>query len=228
LAPLVVILAQTPGWEQRAHSYGRSLDEALGCAKDLSEYAARAELLKRLTSLNDDILGVYSRTARMPPNHGQIELYWMVIGAVARLLDVDIEALTAVVMAHELAHALTHLGLDSNRSRWGDGFWNCDKGILEGLAQYYTHMTAKALKDERGYDHIWTAYSQLTNLQEQNGATIYVNHLEWVKTVSPEAMRSSLLELRRGHIKHNLLEFSDTLEVTAERYSDPSKKRGRA
>src|SRR5208283_1566842 len=112
------------------------LDQTFSLAQELAAYAAKAELLKRITEINEDILGVYMPTARLIPDRGQIEIYWVVIGAVARLLGVDDEGLAVVVMAHELAHAYTHVGLDSNRNRWEDGFWGCDPGIVEGLAQY--------------------------------------------------------------------------------------------
>jgi hypothetical protein len=162
----IVRLSQIPTWEERSKEYSFRLYGATKLAEELAEGAAKAELLKRITGINEDILGAYMPTARLIPDRGQIELYWVVIGAVARLLGVDTEALAVVVMAHELAHAYTHLGLDSNGSRWEKGFWGCDGGILEGLAQYYTHMTAQAMRDERGHEKIWIAYEQLTSLQQ--------------------------------------------------------------
>jgi hypothetical protein len=125
LKPLIATLRHIPEWEDRSKDYGVRLHGATRLAEELAECAAKAELLKRITQINEDILGVYMPTARLIPDKGQIELYWVVIGAVARLLGVDTEALAVVVMAHELAHAYTHLGLDSNRNRWEDGFWEC-------------------------------------------------------------------------------------------------------
>jgi len=127
-------------------------------------------------------------------------------------------------MAHELAHAYTHLGLDSDGSRWEDGFWGCDPGIVEGLAQYYTHMTARAMRDERGHEKVWSAYDQLTKLQKNNGAKVYVNHLDWVENISPEAMRFGLLELRRGLVEKKLAPFTDMLSGLAERYARKPKR----
>jgi hypothetical protein len=209
LTPLIGRLSEIPEWKQRSNDYRFRLDGATRLAEELAGYAAQAELLKRITQINQDILGVYMPTARLIPDKGQIELYWVVIGAVARLLGVDTEALAVVVMAHELAHAYTHLGLDSNKNRWEDGFWGCDPGITEGLAQYYTHLTAAALKKERGYDRVWTAYEQFTNLQKANGAKVYVNHLTWMETISPEAIRQALLDLRGGLIASNFQEFRE-------------------
>jgi hypothetical protein len=224
LEPLVARLGGIPEWGQRADGYRFWLDGTTKLAISLEEHAAKAELLKRITQINDDILGVYMPTARLIPDKGQIELYWVVIGAVARLLGADTEALAVVVMAHELAHAYTHLGLDSNGSRWEENFWNCDRGVLEGLAQYYTHMTARAMKDERGCDEVWTAYDQLTQLQQKNEAKLYVNHLEWVKDISPEAMRFALLDVRRGLIHRNFKDFSVALKLLAERYTQKPKR----
>jgi hypothetical protein len=218
LKPLVVALAQTDAWRQRAEQYSTKVNQAVGLADELASYAAQAKLLKRITEINEDILGVYMPIARLIPDRGQIEVYWVVIGAVARLLGVDAEALAVVVIAHELAHAYTHVGLDSNSNRWEEGFWGCDRGILEGLAQFYTHMTVLALKDERGYERVWTAYDQLTKLQGANGADLYVNHLNWLDTISPETMRLVLLDLRRGHIERDFDSFCEAMTNFANRY----------
>lgn len=222
LNPLVQKLHQIPEWQQRADVYRHLLHGASDLAKDLSDYVAKAQLLKRITEINEDILGVYMPISQMFPDRGQIEIYWVVIGTVARLLGVDTEALAVVVMSHELAHAYTHVGLDSNRNRWEEGFWNCDRGIVEGLAQYYTHMAAAALKDERGYDKIWIAYDALTKLQGKNKATNYVNHIQWMDKVSPEAMRQALLDLRLGHMEREFGAFGEALKYLAQRY--PVKK----
>jgi hypothetical protein len=149
LGSLVAALLHIEGWYERAERYGATLDGTAKLAAELADYVAKAELLKRMTEINEDILGVYMPTSRLFPDRGQIEIYWVVIGALACLLGVDAEALAVVVMAHELAHAYTHVGLDSNSNRWEDGFWECDRGIVEGLAQFYTHKTAEALTYKR-------------------------------------------------------------------------------
>ena len=218
LQVLVATLLRTEEWKERAGRYGVTLEGTIKLASDLADYAGKAELLKRVTEINEDILGVYMPTSRLLPDRGQIEIYWVVIGALARLLGVDAEALAVVVMAHELAHAYTHVGLDSNSNRWEDGFWECHKGIVEGLAQFYTHKTAEALRDERGHDRVWIAYARLTDLQKANGASAYVNHLAWVKAISPEAMRQGLLDLRRGHIQREFEPFCEALDYLARRY----------
>jgi hypothetical protein len=224
LKPLVGTLLEIPEWQQRAEQYRNRLIWAGELADSLVEYATRAQLLKRITEINEDILGVYAANSRLFPDRGRIEIYWLVIGALARLLGVDTEALAVVVIMHELAHAYTHVGLDSNSNRWEDGFWECDKRIVEGLAQFYTHMAAEALRDERGYDRVWIAYKQITELQKRNGATAYVNHLDWVNRISPEAMRLGLLDLRRGYIKREFSSFCGTLDDIAHRYPPKGKR----
>jgi hypothetical protein len=47
-----------------------------------------------------------------------IEIYWISIGFAAPQCGVDVEPLTYVVLAHELAHAYTHLGQDIDGNRW--------------------------------------------------------------------------------------------------------------
>jgi hypothetical protein len=223
LGSLVATLLHADGWHERAERYGTTLEGTAKLASELADHAAKAELLRRITEINEDILGVYMPTSHLFPDRGRIEIYWVVIGTLALLLGVDAEALAVVVMAHELAHAYTHVGLDSNSNRWEEGFWECDRGIVEGLAQFYTHMTAAALKKERGYDRIWTAYERLTERQKANGARIYVNHLGWMETISPEAMRQGLLELRRGQIEPDFTNFVEFLKMLSGRYSQKSK-----
>lgn len=95
---------------------------------------------------------------------------------------------------------------------------------VEGLAQYYTHLTAEALKEERGYERIWSAYDELTKLQKKNGATVYVNHQLWMDKISPEATRQCLLDLRRGYIQKTFESFCKALELFADRYPMKSRR----
>jgi hypothetical protein len=97
-------------------------------------------LLSKILKIEEDILGAYF--FRKP----QVRIYWLAIGIVALMLDVEIEALTLVVLAHELAHAYTHLGRDIDGRQWETGtFAKTDIHIVEGLAQYYTQSVCKKL-----------------------------------------------------------------------------------
>src|SRR4030095_13125762 len=94
-----------------------SLAPAHELAGRLINEANKFDLLKWLLAVNEDILGIYRYSAisgRKLRNgvEGEIELYWGIIGLISRLLRCSVEALTVVVLAHELAHAYTHLGYD--------------------------------------------------------------------------------------------------------------------
>ena len=55
----------------------------------------------------------------------------------AAAFDVRIEDLTVVTLAHELAHAYTHLGRDIDGAAWRDpGFGLSDRDVLEGGATF--------------------------------------------------------------------------------------------
>jgi hypothetical protein len=219
LFPMLNKLYDIREWRDRVRRYGDALTETERVANELAAYAAQAELLTQIASIDKDVLGVYRAVTTLFRDRGDIELYWVVIGAVARLRGIEPGPLAVVVMTHELAHAYTHVGLDSNLSRWEDGFWECDLRIIEALAQYYTHKTVETLRDDKGYLEIWAAYENLTNLQMENGNTLYTNHLEWVEQgISPEAMRRALLDLRRGHLEKDFEKFAKALKHLATQY----------
>lgn len=70
----------------------------------------------------------------------------MVIGIMAGILNVPVEALTIAVLIHELAHAYTHLGRDIDGNRWEtESLAQTDLEIVEGLAQFYTVVVCNKL-----------------------------------------------------------------------------------
>jgi hypothetical protein len=161
----------------------------------LQKEAADAALLKRFLEYDEDTLGLYDYS-RAPSC--TIKLYWAVIGAFAQKLDCSLEALTAVTVIHELAHAYTHLGADAQGERWDtDHFSNTPSVVKEGLAQYYTHLLARELY-HAGDKDIFIAYRRFLRLQSGP----YLVHRKWIfpDRVSPEAMRAAVLEFRRGNI----------------------------
>ncbi|MBM3740920.1 MAG: hypothetical protein FJW39_34690, partial [Acidobacteria bacterium] len=100
-----------------------------------------AKAVELIIGIDEDVLGAYF--FRIP----EIRLYWVVIGITARILGVSAEALTIVVLAHELAHAYTHLGRDIDNEKWDtERFAAADLGIVEGLAQFYTHVVCARLE----------------------------------------------------------------------------------
>lgn len=152
--------------------------------------------LGRILEFNEDILGVYEYQAtcrnEMDVNRATIKLYWGVIGLVSDWLGCSVEDLTVVVLAHELAHAYTQLGADIEGRRWPSvQFAKADKGLKEGLAQYYTERVLKRL--ERRNSGALAAYKLLLRKQPHE----YQVHRPWIEYCSPEAVRLAMIEVRR-------------------------------
>ena len=219
LWPLVLGLQSIRGWEGRAKDYRNVIERAEAMLKELLAYAQKAELLKKISAIQQDILGIY-----LSDRFGErIEIYWLVIGATARLLGVEVEGLTITVLAHEMAHAYTHLGVDIDGKRWDPGFWNCDRGIGEGIAQYYTQKTVEELT-RRGYRSPEIAYKRL--LSCQSGP--YKVHCKWIDDFdyTTEVLRTGLLALRTWQGQVNLNAFNECLAGFAQHLRRESRKKG--
>ena len=171
------------------------LQPVAALAEDLLRAVASFDLLGKILEVNEDVLGAY-----FPPRSrgygGQtdprIELYWAVIGLVAPLIKVTPEALCVVVLAHELAHAFTHMGADIDGHRWDtDAFVKSKTELKEGLAQYYTEATCKKLGVLA--PTATDAYERL--LEKQPDA--YKVHVPWLSNYRPEEVRLALVETRR-------------------------------
>jgi hypothetical protein len=154
-------------------------------------------LLRRIASANPlakilidrDVLGAYTFGA---PG---IDLYWAVIGLVAQTLGITIEDLTAVVLAHELAHAYTHMGADIDGYRWGTvAFGRAELELVEGLAQYYTCRVSSRL--EGLCPGAINSYKAL--LQKQ--PTAYQVHVPWTEFFQSEEIRFAVIENRRRSV----------------------------
>lgn len=183
------------------------------------------DLVDHILSVNEDILGVYVyKVDKFPPSSGHVSeetnritrtkiyLFWGVIGLVAISLGVSVEDLTAVVLAHELGHAYTHLGYDIDKYRWGSlNFSESAREVKEGLAQYYTERVLRNMGDKipGGLD----AYRKLLEKQPE----AYREHLPWIEATAPEAVRNTLIHLRRnGPI--NKQQFGEHLFKESESY----------
>jgi len=143
--------------------------------------------IQKIAGIEEDVLGAYF--FRVP----EIRLYWIVIGIIARTLGVSIDALTVVVLAHELAHAYTHLGRDIDNERWETAhFSSSELNIVEGLAQFYTKVICERLQER--LPAALQAYEAL--LKEQGGP--YKAHLQWVEgdERGGEIVRVSMIECR--------------------------------
>src|SRR5262249_44577334 len=125
---------------------------------------------------------------------------------VAAMLGVEPEALTAVVLAHELAHAYTHVGADIDGDRWASkSFADSQHALKEGLAQYYTERVCHRLANQ--FPNAVLAYREL--LQRQPAA--YHTHEKWLKEFRPEEIRSAMLSIRRSGVGTEA-EFNEELE----------------
>jgi hypothetical protein len=173
----------------------------------------RVQAIEKITGINEDVLGAYF--FRIP----EIRIYWVVIGITACALGISAEALTVVVLAHELAHAYTHLGRDIDSVRWEtEQFALADLDIVEGLAQFYTAVLCRRL-DER-MPAAMAAYKRL--LEKQSGP--YRAHEAWVKNDEEggEIMRVAMIECR----SQGMTEAAKFAEAVA-RYRKAIPKRSR-
>lgn len=156
-------------------------------AETLLERLDEKEALKRIAGCQEDVLGAYF--FRLP----EIRLYWVPIGIVAAMLAVPVDALTVVVLAHELAHAYSHLGRDIDNEVWDtDQFAGTDLSVVEGLAQFYTQTVCSRLAPR--FPAANKAYEAL--LAKQSGP--YTAHRQWVDDDERggEIVRVAMIECR--------------------------------
>lgn len=172
-----------------------SLASTESLAKGLLARVHTFDLVKHVLAVDEDVLGHYFARS---DSAGQIFLYWGIIGLVAPPLGVTIEALTAVVLAHELAHGYTHLGFDIEGRQWSRAaFGRADRPLVEGLAQYYTDRTLRLCAGR--LPGAYEAFVSLTKKQPE----AYRAHEDWVKNSTPEAVRAALVAGRqRGMTSH--------------------------
>ena len=174
--------------------------------------------LKKVFAVRDDYLGVYQyryKETLLPDeyeaNKANILLYWGVIGLVSDWMGCTVEDLTVVVLAHELAHAYTQLGADIDGRRWvASKFAKTDKGLKEGLAQYYTERVLRRMN--RRYEGALKVYEKMLPGQPEE----YRTHLQWMEGYSPEAIRRAILEVRR--------DTEGKLDVFAKRLDEAQKQ----
>lgn len=159
------------------------------------------QVLQRIVGGDEDVLGAY--WFRIP----EIRIYWVVVGVTAQALGLSPQALTVVVLAHELAHAYSHLGFDIDGARWDtDDFANASLDIVEGLAQFYAEAVCRRVKDRM--PSAMEAY--VTLLQNQQGP--YHAHLGWgpEHLRAGEILRATMLACRVQGLR-TAAEFEDLL-----------------
>jgi hypothetical protein len=211
---------ESEGHAQRlVRQRGVHLREAAELAEELLRELGQEDPVTKILEVNADVLGVYAyylpeqqtlQDAGVPTGV-RVELYWGVIGLIAELLGRSVESLTVVVLAHELAHAYTHLACDIDDHRWGArAFATSQHELKEGLAQYYAERVCERLRGEFA-DAIET-YKLLLPKQPK----AYRTHEVWIKDFQPEEIRFAMIETRRRGIGR-LEEFQAALEDMRDR-----------
>jgi hypothetical protein len=207
-----------------AHGSEPSLTRARDVALALQRVTLSDQVKKELTEIHEDILGAYFFKSSKPFSTPWIEMYWMPIALFAAMIQVNIEDLTTVVLAHELAHGYSHLGRDIDGREWSlEGFDKSGLEVVEGLAQFYTKIvTGKLLTRSPG---AYKAYEKLLALQSGP----YRVHDEWLED-SPsqrgETIRFTMLAARSyGTVKYDtwtklLSDTSATLKRKSGRAQD--------
>ena len=210
---LVTRLSTDPRGLPLVSEGSEAIEPVVGLAERLLQESAKFNLAQWILDVDEDVLGSYRYTLPDPRKPFErrrqdpwIELYWSVIGLFARLLVVDIEDLTVVVLAHELAHAYTHLGTDIDGHAWTPTeFAKGDHTLKEGLAQLYGNVVCQRLSI--GAPKAKAAFDRL--LQGQPAA--YQTHKPWESTRKPEELRLALLQVRRSGAG-KLVDFERFLE----------------
>lgn len=191
-----------PLLDGREDSIARVYDYAEFLLEKLSQF----ELTEFILRVDSDVLGVYRypATRLWDDPEPRIELYWGIIGLVARDLGVAAEDLTIVVLAHELAHAYTHVGTDANENRWSTpGFQASEHSLKEGLAQYYTRLVCNRFQRD--------APGALLIHQPE----AYFAHEEW-QDAKPEHVRLAMLQIRGLKNGATLQQFKISLAMAVE------------
>lgn len=220
LSPLIYELGNRPEGQEVLQGRSTSFLQTMGLLEELRESLRSSDPVERILSVNEDVLGAYvtrldrqqSLFGETAAIEGQVVLYWAVIGLTADLLGESVEALTTLVLAHELSHAYTHLGADIDGHRWAtEDFMATDDALLECLAQYYTHRVLKRSE----WDGAFGVYQRLLERQPPN----YREHLPLVRDSKPEEVRAAMLKVRRqghrrlGAMKRLLAEERDALRT---------------
>ncbi len=211
VSELLQRMGSRPGATELIGGRDEHIPPVLQLLDDLLGSGSGIRLTRAILGARGDALGkyIYYRNLRADSPKGEkvprIELYWQMIGFFANQLDVAVNDLTIVVLSHEQAHAYTHLGHDANGCAWDlDSFDKSDRGLVEGLAQYYTARTVGSL--HKKYPEAYEAYLHL--LENQDGQ--YLTHLDWLKSSTPEAVRLAMRRERSERVG-KLGRFNDRL-----------------
>lgn len=175
------------------NSYGHEAHEEevigfkLQWLEDILNELQSKGFMQSLTRIEEDTLGAYFY------GKNRIEIYWVAIGIYAAQLGVSVEGLTLVTLAHELAHAYTHLGKDIDGIEWEtEAFAVTDLHIAEGLAQFYTRAICRKL--EQRIPSALQAFDTLLKHQ----SPVYQDFQKWAEKSrhQGETVRFSMIQCR--------------------------------
>jgi hypothetical protein len=173
---------------------GEAIQRTHDVAAELQMLVANPPIIEEIKKVKADYLGCYF----YPPVHPSwIEIYWMPIALIAAMINVRMEDLAIVTLAHELGHGYTHLGRDIDGASWDTvGFSKSDPEVKEGLAQFYTDVVTKKLASRQPGVH--EAFQSF--LKMQSGP--YLAHKDWLKEQPQrsETVRFTLLSSRTNGI----------------------------
>lgn len=174
------------------------LSSSIKLIEDILLKINEIKLPELILNIDEDVMGAYF--FKIPA----IQIYWMPIGLIAGALDIAIEDLSFIVLAHELAHAYTHLGLDIDKAQWStESFANTSTMIVEGLAQFYTECICK--KYQYQYPGLLPAFNKLLEYQPVQ----YRHFKKWTNIHASEVVRFSLIATR----SNNILQYDQFLNI---------------
>lgn len=199
-----------------ARGSGDAIKRTRDVAAELQKLVANPPIIEEIKKVTADYLGCY----HYPPTRAPwIEIYWMPIALIAAMIDVRMEDLAVVTLAHELGHGYTHLGRDIDGANWDTvGFSKSDAEVKEGLAQFYTEVATQNIASRQ--PGAFEAYE--TFLALQSGP--YLAHKEWLKEQKhqrSESVRFALLASRtKGVVKQ--VEWLASLAETNQKLRKPA------
>jgi hypothetical protein len=172
--------------------------------QNILKHSTERTIFERFKKIEEDVFGAYWILA------SKIHLYWMPLALFAPILSVPLSTLATAVLCHELVHAYTHRGVDTNGESWATNhFIKTDIYVKEGLAQYYTEQIMQNTRD-RLPDGLDT-FLKKTSRQSPPYSS-YQNWLGDKKQPNPETVRLAMLQFRNSNPPaHDHKKFSDLL-----------------
>lgn len=156
------------------------------------------DLFQFLQPANNDVFGAYFMGS------GRIEIYIFPIVLFCKIHDYNIQDFVTIILAHEIAHGLHHIGYDKD-NHWWEVFKKTEDNVAEGLAQYYTYCFAESQTDIR--EELLLTFESLTKHQPE----AYNHHKSWLeKKYSLEVVYRAMIEARRQDI-YRSSEFEEIL-----------------